>query len=471
MIRTMRWLRLCFLQVVLAAAAPAQEPTSIPLSPPITNPANTPPLPAAPPPGSSLTATPEATVTPAPVSKPAFDPEAATREWLASIPADQKLKSNAYFEGGYWLMLWNFLLSSAIAFLLLTSRISARIRDFAERTTRFKSIQVLIYAMPYIILSAALSFPLTVYERYFREHQYGMATQMFAPWFMEQLKGLLIALILGPLFLMILYAVLRAAPRTWWLWATAVVVAGSLFFSFIFPVFIEPIFNKYTPLTDSTIQDPILQLARANEIPVTKVFVVDASRQTKRVSANVAGFLNTTRIALNDNLLNQCTLPEIRAVMAHEMGHYVLNHIVKLTFYSALSFLIGFALTKALFNMLVRKYGSRWGVRGIGDPAGLPLIGLIVGAYFFLITPLSNTSSRVVEREADAFGINAAREPDGMAKIALKLGIYRKMEPSALEEFVFFDHPSGRSRIRMAMDWKAANPPCGSFDPTVGKPK
>ncbi|HEY2104055.1 MAG TPA: M48 family metallopeptidase [Chthoniobacterales bacterium] len=407
----------------------------------------------------------------APVAKPAFDPEAATREWLASIPPAEKAKSDAYFEGGYWLILWDFLLSSAIALFLLASRISAGLRDFAERTTRFKSIQVLLYAIPYILLAAALSFPLTVYERYFREHQYGMATQTFSPWLVEQLKGLLIALILVPLFLIILYAVFRAAPRTWWLWATAVVVAGSFFFSFIFPVFIEPVFNKYTPLTDPTIRDPILQLARANEIPVTKVFVVDASRQTKRVSANVAGFLNTTRIALNDNLLNQCTLPEIRAVMAHEMGHYVLNHIVKLTLFSAISFMVGFALTKTLFDLLVRKYGSRWGIRGIADPAGLPLLGLILGAYFFLITPLSNTSTRAVEREADAFGINAAREPDGMAKVALKLGIYRKMEPTPLEEFVFFDHPSGRSRIRMAMDWKAANLPSGSFDPNVGKSK
>lgn len=407
----------------------------------------------------------------APVAKPAFDPEAATREWLASIPPAEKAKSDAYFEGGYWLILWDFLLSSAIALFLLASRISAGLRDFAERTTRFKSIQVLLYAIPYILLAAALSFPLTVYERYFREHQYGMATQTFSPWLVEQLKGLLIALILVPLFLIILYAVFRAAPRTWWLWATAVVVAGSFFFSFIFPVFIEPVFNKYTPLTDPTIRDPILQLARANEIPVTKVFVVDASRQTKRVSANVAGFLNTTRIALNDNLLNQCTLPEIRAVMAHEMGHYVLNHIVKLTLFSAISFMVGFALTKTLFDLLVRKYGSRWGIRGIADPAGLPLLGLILGAYFFLITPLSNTSTRAVEREADAFGINAAREPDGMARVALKLGIYRKMEPTPLEEFVFFDHPSGRSRIRMAMDWKAANLPSGSFDPNVGKSK
>ena len=100
---------------------------------------------------------------------------------------------------------------------------------------------------------------------------------------------------------------------------------GLRFGNMAAPVLIEPIFNKYTPLTDPKIRDPILALARANEIPVQQVFVVDQSRQTKRVSANVSGLAGTTRIALNDNLLNQCTLPEIREVMAHEMGHYVLE--------------------------------------------------------------------------------------------------------------------------------------------------
>src|SRR6478752_8262691 len=121
------------------------------------------------------------------------------------------------------------------------------------------------------------------------------------------------------------------------------------------PVFIEPIFNKYTPLTDSKIRDPILALARANEIPVQQVFVVDQSRQTKRVSANVSGLAGTTRIALNDNLLNQCTLPEIREVMAHEMGHYVLNHGVKIVTYTGILILLGFALTRSLFDASVRK--------------------------------------------------------------------------------------------------------------------
>ncbi len=388
-----------------------------------------------------------------------LDPVAATQAWLATVPKDQREKSDAYFEGGYWLILWNFLLAAAISIFLLASRISARLRDFSQRLTRFKTLQIACYAVPYLVIVCVLTFPLNLYENFFREHQYGFATQSFLPWFREQFIGLGIAIVGGTILLIVLYAVFRRAPRTWWIWGTVVAVVFMFVTAFIAPVFIEPLFNTYKPLTNPEIRDPILAMARANQIPVKQVFEVDASRQTTRVSANVAGVLGTTRIALNDNLLRQCTLPEIREVMAHEMGHYVLNHGAKLLTYFGIFVLIGFALTRTLFDAAVRRRGGRWGVRGIADPAGLPLLVLILSALVFVATPFLNTVVRVTEREADAFGINTSREPDGMAKVALKLGAYRKLDPTPLEEFIFFDHPSGRARIRMAMDWKAANLP------------
>jgi STE24 endopeptidase len=401
---------------------------------------------------------------PAPSIAPGTDPATATRAWLDTVPADKRAKSDAYFEGGYWLILWNFLVNAAIAIFLLGSGISARLRDWAERRTRFKAMQVALYAIAFLILNAVLTFPLSVYEGFYREHQYGLATQTFGGWFGDQLKGLGFALIGLPLLLIVLYSIFRKAPRTWWIWTAAVMTVFSLLISFILPVFILPAFNKYTPLEDPAIREPILALARANQIPVDKVFVVDASRQTTKVSANVAGFLGTTRIALNDNLLKQCTLPEIRHVMGHEMGHYVLNHGVKLATYSALIFLFGFGLTNLGFNVLLQKRGAAWRVRGIGDPAGLPMILLIFATFSFLATPVSNTTTRVTEAEADIFGLNTAREPDGAAKVALKLGTYRKLDPTPVEEFIFFDHPSGRARIRMAMDWKAAHLPAGGSE-------
>jgi STE24 endopeptidase len=409
-------------------------------------------------------ASPSPTAAPAPSIAPGTDPATATRAWLDTVPPDKRARSDAYFEGGYWLILWNFLVSAAISIFLLASRISARIRDFAERTTRFKALQVILYGILFLLLIYVLGFPLHVYENFFREHAYGMATQNFSQWFGEQMMMVLVNLIVTSLLLVGLYAVFRRAPRTWWVWGTIVSIIFSVLGIMLAPVYIEPLFNTYKPLNDPAISEPILAMARANEIPVTQVFEVDASRQTKRVSANVSGFLGTTRIALNDNLLKQCTLPEIREVMAHEMGHYILNHSFKLVIYFSIFFLIGFAALRAFFQSAVQRWGERWGVRGIADPAGLPLLGLIFSTVFFLLTPVSNTAVRVTEREADAFSINTAREPDGMAKVALKLGEYRKLDPSPMEEFIFFDHPSGRARIRMAMDWKAAHLPAGGTE-------
>ncbi len=416
--------------------------------------------------GSLVQAQPTPTPTPASLTSTSagpksLDPAAATRAWLATVPAEKKARSNAYFEGGDWLILWNFLLAVAIAVFLLASGLSARLRDFAERLTRSKILQPALYAIPYVVILFLLSFPLVVYSDFFRERAYGLANQSFGPWFGEQLIRLALAVVVNVVLMMTLYAVLRRARRTWWLWGSGL---GFLFLALqmlIAPVFIAPLFNTYKPLADPKISQPILAMASANQIPVEQVFEVDESRQSKRVSANVSGLFGTTRISLNDNLLKQCTLPEIRAVTAHEMGHYVLNHAVKLILYFGLLVTGAFAFSFVFFERAISRWGARWRVRGIADPAGLPLLVLLFTVYFFLLIPLANTAVRVTEREADAFGINTAREADGFAMVALKLGTYRKLDPGPLEEIIFFDHPSGRARIRMAMDWKAANLPAG----------
>ena len=393
-----------------------------------------------------------------------MDPAAATKAWLDTVPAEKRAKSDAYFEGGYWLLLWDYLLGAAIMIFLLLSGISVRLRDFAERRTRVRFLQTLLYAFPFIIIVTLLTFPLSYYEGFVRDHAYGLSTQSLGGWLSDQAKQGAAIFVALAILLVALYGVFRRAKRTWWIWAVAVFALFSMLGSFIFPVYVAPLTNKYQPLTDAKIRDPILQLARANEIPVNNVYQFDASRQSNRVSANVSGFLGTTRISLNDNLLKQCTLPEIRMVMAHEMGHYVLNHGAKLVMYSAIINFVSFGLLFVLFNAAIRRKGTKWRLRDISDLAALPLLILIYTTISFLLTPVGNTVTRVTEREADAFGINASREPDGFAKVALKLGTYRKLNPGELEEFIFFDHPSGRARIRMAMDWKAAQLPCGSSE-------
>jgi STE24 endopeptidase len=384
-----------------------------------------------------------------------FDARAATDAYLATVPPAERARSDAYFQGGYWLLLWDFLISVAVCLAFLVTGWSARLRDLAERLARFRPVRTFTYWTLYFAITSVVVFPLTVYQDFVREHHYGLATQPFASWFGDQVKALILGIVLGGLFVVAIYAVLRRAPRTWWIWGSGVSIGVAALAALIAPVFIAPLFNTYTRLSDPRITAPILSMARANGIPATDVYVVNASRQSTRVSANVSGFLGTQRITLNDNLLNRATLPEIEAVMGHEMGHYVLHHVYQGLLSAGVVIVIGFALLRWGSTRALARWGGPWGLRGVDDVAALPLLVLIFTLYSFVLTPLTNTWTRVEESEADSFGLNAAREPDGMALVTLKLGEYRKLDPGPVEEFLFYDHPSGRTRIYAAMRWKA----------------
>jgi STE24 endopeptidase len=204
-------------------------------------------------------------------------------------------------------------------------------------------------------------------------------------------------------------------------------------------------------------REQILSMARANGIPADDVYWFDASRQTKRISANVSGLMGTTRISLNDNLMNRSPRESIEAVLGHEMGHYVLNHVYKMMLETGVIALCGFVFLSFAFDRIVARRGARWGISGISDPAGLPLLAAIVAVWFFLLTPVTNSLVRSQESEADIFGLNASRQPDGFASVAMQLSEYRKIHPGKWEEIIFFDHPSGWNRVHMAMAWKKEN--------------
>jgi STE24 endopeptidase len=386
---------------------------------------------------------------------PAFDPVAATAALLATVPADARARSDAYAEGGYWVQLWAFLWGAAVNLWLLHRGRSAAMRDRAERWSRWRVLQVGGYWAQYLAVTTLLTAPLTVYAGFVREHQYGLATQGFGPWLREQGIALALSLVIGALAVTGLYRVFRAAPRSWWLWGGVAAVAFIALGNLVAPVFIAPLFNTYTRLADPSLRDPILAIAHANGIPADDVFVSDASRQTTRISANVSGMFGTMRITLNDNLLKRGTREEVLAVMGHEMGHYVLNHVYETLVYLAVLLIAGFAVLRLAFERAVRLRGEAWDVRGIGDVAGLPLLSVILSTYLTAMTPVLNSIIRSDEAEADAFGLNAAGQPDGFATVSLKLGEYRKLAPGRVEELLLFDHPSGRSRILMAMTWKA----------------
>ena len=386
------------------------------------------------------------------------DPELATRAYFDRLSPEARARSDAYFEGGYWLILWNTLVGLAIGGALLWTRPSTAVRDWARRVARPRVLADAIYGAFYAAASWLLSLPLTIYQGFVREHAYGMATQGFGDWFGEQLIALAVSMVVAALVVPLLYAVLRRTGPRWWMWGSAVATGVVALGILVGPVLIDPLFNTYKPVEDGPIKRAVLAMARANEVPADDVYEFDASRQTTRVSANVSGLGGTAAIRLNDNLLRRASPAEIRAVMGHEIGHYAMHHGVKLLTMLAIVLFVGFGVTAWAMRRLLSRWGARWrlpaGPEGVADVGALPLLGAVLGLYLFAATPVLNTITRTVEAEADLWSLNLAREPHGLAEAMLKLAEYRKTEPGPIEEFVFFDHPSARSRILMAMRWR-----------------
>ena len=397
---------------------------------------------------------------------PDFNVDRATQAYLDLLSPQQRKQSDAYFEGGYWLQLWGFLYGLGVAALLLWGGISRRMRDIARRLGRRPWVHTWAYALLFVLIYFVLTLPWSIYTDFVREHQYGLATQHFGGWFADALKGLMVSVIVLPLVLTAIYAAVRRAGARWWIWASGIAFVFLIFGMMLAPVYVAPLFNTYKPLRAGPVRDAVLSLARANGVPTDHVVEFDASRQTTRISANVSGFAGTTRISLNDNLLDKTSLPEIKAVLGHEMGHYLLNHGLRLTIYFTLVLAFGFWFTHRLVDWALARWGKRLGLEDRADPAALPLAFAILTLFFFLATPLTNSIIRQAEAEADAFGLNAAREPNGFAMAAMRLSTYRKIHPGRLEEIIFYDHPSGYDRVHAAMVWLKEN----QNNPTANAP-
>ena len=245
------------------------------------------------------------------IGAPDFDARAATQRYLNQVSGAARAKSDAYFEGGYGLQLLDLVVSLAVAALLLWTQLSAHVRDWVEERTRSKWLQVMMYGAIYVLGTTLLTFPVSVYEGFFREHAYGLSQQSFLSWLGDFGINTVVGLVSAIIVLPILYAAVRAAGRAWWIWCAGIVTIFLVIQIMVYPVFIAPLTNHYEPLKEGVLKHDILSLARANGIPADNVYWFDASKQTNKISANVSGFLGTTQLSLNDNLLNHSSHDEI----------------------------------------------------------------------------------------------------------------------------------------------------------------
>ena len=385
-----------------------------------------------------------------------FNPETAANKLISTIPAAASIKADAYTEGNHWLWLWNFLIALVTGWIFLFGGLSARLQKAALKIKKPNKSN-LLYIIFFIVFTFILALPLDFYQNFVREHQYGFSNQSFGQWLMSDLLSLLVEMVLAAPFFVLIYAIFRRTKQNWWLWGAGLSVLFIFIVIVIYPVFIAPVFNDYVPIKDASLRSRVLTMAHANGIDVDEVYVYNESAQTKQFNANVTGVAGTARIALNDNMLNNCTAGQIMAVLGHEMGHYVLHHLYILVLEFGLLIILGFALVKWAAEKLLIKYGDKWQTGSRAPCHVAAAVGLSFYRLVFLITPVSNSLIRNVEIEADMYGLNAARQPDAIASYMVKTADYNKIDAGYWEELFFFDHPCRKKRILAAMKWKAEN--------------
>lgn len=388
-----------------------------------------------------------------------IDAAAETARWLATLSPEDTARAISYTRGGHWLILWGALVSLFVSWLIIRLGWLARIRDRLEKSKRRPVLVSLVVGAVYTALNWLLTLPFSVYQGWWRETQYGLTEQPLTGWLTEAVMGAGISVVFSTLFFVALYALIRRARKTWWVWASGLAAVFVVIGLLISPILIEPLFNTYTPAPDGPVRDAVVELANQTGTPDDKIYIYDGSRQSDRYTANVAGLFGSARVAMSDVMFKKgADLAEVRGVVGHEMGHYVHMHSLWMTGILIVVAALGFWLTNRLLPVFQRLLGANR-VEGIADPAGLPVLMAVLTVLGVLGTPIFATMARMIEADADHFSLVHANEPDGLAKALIKTAEYRAPSPTPLEEFLFYDHPSVENRIRRAMEWKAAHPP------------
>ena len=380
-------------------------------------------------------------------------PAAEAARMIDSLGPEALAKAQAYTTGNHWLLLIGAIVSILIAWVMVRFKLLDWV---ADKVSGWKfAFSTIAVSAAFFAISDLLELPWTIYTDWQRQHAFGMSKQPLGDFMGQWAIGEAVSLVLGALFMWGIYSLIRKTGARWWLWGggfTAIVVLLTLLAA---PSLIEPLFNKYQPVPAGPVLTALEEIADDVGIPHDRIFMFDGSRQSERFTANVAGIGPTARIAISDVALKEATLAEVRAVTGHEAGHYKLGHVWRAAVIMPLLAMLFFFLLNRLFAPTARLLGSD---ATLGEPRGLPVFMVVGSIVGLLITPITNNLTRIGEKEADAYSLKTVNEPDALATALVKTAEYRYPRPSALQEFLFYTHPSVENRVLKAMEWKAAHP-------------
>jgi len=369
------------------------------------------------------------------------------------VPGEKAMR---YYRSGNVLWFVNLIWGFAIPALFLFTGFSAKMRHWAQQLGRKWFFVIGLYFIIFSVINFIVDLPLSYYQGFARQHAYDLSNQTFGKWFGDALKSLMVSMIAGVLFIWVPYLLLKKSPRRWWLY-TGLLLVPFLFLSMLVtPVWIAPLFNKFGPMHDQALETNILGLAERAGIEGGRVYEVNKSVDTKAVNAYVTGFMNTKRIVLWDTIIAKLKEKELLFVMGHEMGHYVLGHVIKgIAFFSSL-ILLALYLAYRTANGIIAKFKDRFGFDQLADIASLPLILLLISIFSLVITPVALTFTRYQEHEADRFGleITQTNHEAAMAFVKLQQENLGNPRPGLLYKLWRASHPTLGERIDFCNEYR-----------------
>ncbi len=365
-------------------------------------------------------------------------------------------KAARYYASGNVLWFVNLVWGMLIPALFLFTGFSAKIRNWAQQLGRKWFFVIGLYFIIFSAINFIIDLPLSYYQGFVRQHAYDLSNQTFGKWFGDSLKALMVGIAGGVLFLWVPYLLLKKSPRRWWLYTGLLMVPFLFFVMLISPVWIDPLFNKFGLMNDKALEAKILALAEQSGIEGSRVYEVNKSVDTKAVNAYVTGFMNTKRIVLWDTIIAKLKEKELLFVMGHEMGHYVLGHVIKGILFFSLLIMVTLYAAYRTAGGLINKYKDRFGFDQLSDIASFPLIMLLVSIFTLIITPITLTFTRYQEHEADRFGLEITQSNHAAATAFVKLQQENlgNPRPGLLYKLWRASHPTLGDRIDFCNEYR-----------------